>query len=118
LDCPLLTTVSYFFSCGTLPIRSAPKTWTQVGNKSGNKLAEAGLETVSNSPRKTANDEVGGAKSGALGTGTSPQLAQPMPPNDTDLARLIARWPFLAVGVRAAIIAILDGSCKDEPPTV
>jgi len=75
---------------------------------------EAGLESVSDYPKETANPDASGAQSGALGSGSSTQVAQPILPIDADLARLVARWPFLAVTVRAAIMALLEGCCGHE----
>jgi hypothetical protein len=71
-------------------------------------MAEAGLETVSNSEMKSGIVQAGGAESGAIAF--SGRCI------DAELARLIERWPRLNAAARKCILAAIDpGNSKPGP---
>lgn len=68
-------------------------------------MAEAGLETVANSPQKTGNSSRGGAESGAVDARSGAF--------DPELQTIVDAWPSLPDTVKAGILAMVKSAIKD-----
>ena len=70
-------------------------------------MGDTGLEHPPKIPKKTANSEPGGAKSGAQAASTSI--------SDSSLAALIDAWADLPEPVRRGILAMVDAAKGQGP---
>jgi hypothetical protein len=74
------------------------------------KATRLGSEHPAKSPRKPGVAGAGDVKSDVTAGQTGPADASGEPPGDPDLAAVVAAWPGLGAGVRAAVLELVRGA--------